>query len=47
MNSFSGDRDVGDIVMLVFLHVGDIEIGHQHHNMPESDIGDRYIMLET
>jgi len=24
---------VGDI----FLHVGDIPIGHQHHNMPECD----------
>ena len=27
---------VGDI----FLHVGDILIGHQHHNMPECDVDD-------
>ena len=33
---------VGDI-----LHVGDIPIGHQHHYMPEYDVGDRYVMLET
>ena len=31
----------------IFLHVGDIPIGRQHHNMPECDVGDRYIMLET
>ena len=34
---------VGDI----FLHVGDNPIGHQHHNMPECDVDDRYNMLET
>ena len=41
---------VGDIFLHVgdiFLHVGDISIGHQHHNMPECDVGDRYVMLET
>ena len=31
----------------IFLHVGDISIGHQHHDMPECDVGDRYVMLET
>ena len=31
----------------IFLHVGDIPIRHQHHNMPECDAGDRYVMLET
>ena len=40
-----GDSDVDDII--VFLHVGDIPIGHQHHNMPECDVDDRYVMLET
>ena len=34
---------VGDI----FLQVGDIPIGHQYHNMPEYDVGDRYVMFET
>ena len=34
---------VGDI----FLHVGDISIGHQNHNMRECDVGDRYVMLEA
>ena len=34
---------VGDI----FLHVGGIPIGHQHHNMQECDVGDQYAMLET
>jgi len=32
---------VGDI----FLHVGDIPIGHQHHYIPECDVGDWYLML--
>ena len=31
----------------IFLHVGDILIGDQHHNMPECDVGDRYVMLQT
>ena len=31
---------VGDI----FLHIGDIPIGH-HHNTPECDVGDWYLML--
>ena len=30
----------------IFMHVGDIPIGHQHHNMPDCDVGDRYVMLE-
>ena len=30
-----------------FPHVGDIPMGHHHHNMPECDVGDRYVMLET
>ena len=34
---------VGDII---FLHAGGIPIGHQHHNVPECDVGDRYVMLE-
>ena len=36
-------KDVGDI----FLHVGDMPIGHQHNYMPECDVGDRFVMLET
>ena len=32
---------VGDI----FLHVDDIPIGHQHHNMPECDVGNWYLIL--
>ena len=31
----------------IFLHVGDIPIGQQHHNMSECDVGDRFVMLET
>ena len=49
------DSDVGDIVMLVtkkdvgdiFMHVGDMPMGHQHNYMPECDVGDRFVMLET
>ena len=26
-------------------YVSDISIGHQHHNMPECDVGDRYLIL--
>ena len=36
-------KDVGDI----FLHVGDMPIGHQHNYMSECDVGDRVVMLET
>ena len=36
-------NDVGDI----FLHVGDMPIGHQHNYRPECDVGDRFVMLET
>ena len=36
-------KDVGDI----FLHVGDMPIGHQHNYMPECDVGVRFVMLET
>ena len=36
-------KDVGDI----FLHVGDMLIGHQHNYVPECDVGDRFVMLET
>ena len=32
---------IGDI----FLHVDDISIGRQHHNMPEYDVTDPYVML--
>ena len=31
----------------IFLHIGDIPISHQHHNMAEVDVGDQYVMLET
>ena len=34
-------------VGFIFLHVGDLPISHQHHNMPECDVRDRYVMLET
>jgi len=34
-------------VVDIFLYVGDIPIDHQHHNMPECNVGDRYVMLET
>jgi len=40
---FVEKKYVGDI----FLLVGDILIGHDHHNMPECDFGDPYVMLET
>ena len=36
-------KDVGDI----FLHVGDMSIGHQHNYMLECDVDDRFVMLET
>ena len=29
----------------IFLHVGDIPIGHEHHNMLECDVGDWYWMF--
>ena len=29
------------------ISMGDIDVGHQHHNMPECDVGDRYVMLES
>ena len=35
--------DVGDI----FIHVVDMPIGHQHKLMPECDVGDQYVMMET
>ena len=31
----------------ICLHVADIPIGHQHHNIPECDVDDRYVMFET
>ena len=34
---------VGDI----FLYVGRIPICYQHHNMPECDVGEWFVMLET
>ena len=49
-------RDVGDNFRIlltkrhvgyIFLHVGDIPISHQHNYMPECDVGDRFVMLET
>ena len=33
------------IYWLYFSHVDDIPIGHQHHNMPECDVGDWYLMF--
>lgn len=30
---------------VIFLHVDDISIVHQYHNMPEYDVGDRYAMF--
>ena len=41
LRCWSQKKYVGDI----FLYVGDIPIGHQHHNMPEFDVGDWYLML--
>ena len=40
---FVTKKDVGDI----FMHVGDMPMGHQHNYMPECDVGDRFVMLET
>ena len=31
----------------IFMHVGDIPIGDQHHNMPECGVGDEIWMLVT
>ena len=28
-------------------YVGDMSIGHQHNNLPECDVGDRFVLLET
>ena len=36
-------RYVGDI----FLHYDDVPIGQQHSNIPECDVDDRYVILET
>ena len=54
----TGDSDIDDNVMLdnvmleryvgdIFLHVGDMPIGHQHDYMSECDVEDRFVMLET
>ena len=43
LGSWWQKKHVGDI----FLHVSDMPIGHQHNYMPECDVGDRFVMLET
>lgn len=40
--------NVGDLkffLMVKFLHVRDIFIGHQHHNLPQCNFNDSYLML--
>ena len=36
-----------EYVCNIFLHVGDIPIGHRHHHMPDCGVGHRYVMLEA
>ena len=45
-------RFVGDLMMVTIFrcwwhkkYIDDIPIGHQHHNMPECDVDDGYVML--
>ena len=37
----------GSDIGKIGLHVGYISIGHQHDDMPECDVCDRYVILQT